>query len=83
MKRRYVIEQYTGGARKPLTSTTHEDPEDALNNFTSLLSAAGHDEWHIRKQLHTWTAALMKGANGFAVLDPDLKGSVEISIRIS
>lgn len=81
MKRRYVVEQYTGGTPKPVTSTSYQDPEEALDNFSTLLHVAGHTTDKVNLILHQFTVILMMGGFGFSAPDPDFNGSVEIMVK--
>lgn len=61
------------------TKTSYTDPEEALHAWEELLMAAGHA--NSGAYVLTLAAVLMKGGTGYAVPDPDLKGSIEISIE--
>ncbi|QWY82812.1 hypothetical protein PP641_gp072 [Arthrobacter phage SilentRX] len=62
------------------TETRVEEAADALAMFESGLAAAGHSDGTIRRRVREWTMHLMGGVHAYEVIDPDLRGSVEISI---
>lgn len=76
--RRYTVTSRVGAATPAVARFA--EPEAALGHFENMLYASDHDSPEVRKHLRTLTAALMKGALGFEVLDPDLNGSVSITI---
>lgn len=76
--RRYTVTSRVGAAT-PAVSRFAE-PESALDHFENMLYASEHSDPAVRQHLRTLTAVLMKGALGFEVLDPDLNGSVSITI---
>lgn len=79
MNRQYAVTQ-RGDDLKKITEVKLTDPEEALGNFLSHLRSAGHDERKVEHFTRVWTVLLMRGAEGYTVLDPGLHGSVEIRI---
>lgn len=62
------------------TETRVERAADALELFEAGLAAAGHSDATVRRRVRNWTQHLMDGIKAYEVMDPDLAGSVEISI---
>lgn len=61
---------------------THWDrPEDALTQFEASLRLAGHHEHAVKRHLEAWERMpLHQGVNFYQVLNPDLQGSIRISV---
>lgn len=78
MSRHYTITTRTG-PHAP-SSARFGEPEAALGHFENMLYASEHSDAAVRRHLLTLTAVLMKGGTSYTVMDPDLNGSVEISI---
>lgn len=79
MSRRFTVAARRGNT--PVMEVRYDNAGDALRSWRSALAGAGHDERKIQGSSERWTLSLMDGVNGFTVLDPDLHGSVSISIR--
>lgn len=78
MKRSFTVTARQG--KDSVSTAVFGDPETALIHFENMLSASGHSDTAVAGHLRTLTAVLMQGAQGYTVLDPDLKGSMEIVI---
>lgn len=77
--RRYTVTQ-RNGAGKTVTEVKYPEPQQALDQFKRSLQGAGHDERKVQHFLTVWTLTLMRGAQGYEVLDPGLSGSTSIRI---
>lgn len=78
MSRRYKVVARQG--RDRVSDASFGEAETALIHFENMLSAAGHSDEAVSGHVRVLTAALMSGANGYTVLDPDLKGATELII---
>lgn len=65
---------------RTVTETRTEDAPSALSLFEAGMLDAGHTSGGISRRLAGWTRHLMDGVTSYEVMDPDLNGSVSISI---
>lgn len=81
MTRKYIVASRQGASQPG--EAAFGDAEHALIHFENMLAASGHSDTAVAGCLRTLTAALLKGGSGYTVMDPDLNGSVSISIKIT
>ena len=80
--RRYTVTQRNSDG-KVATQVKYPTPDQALTQFTRSLMGAGHTEAKVEQYLKAWTYILMRGGNGYEVLDPGLNGSISITVSIN
>lgn len=65
---------------RPVAVTRCDRPEDAIDQFRGALQGAGHHDTKVEHHLATWIRVAGQGQASYEVLNPDLQGSVRISI---
>lgn len=65
---------------RPVAVIRCDRPEDALEQFRQALHGAGHHAMKVEHHLGIWKQMAGQGQASYEALNPDLRGSVRISI---